>query len=76
MNYRNRSVRCRHGFARDLVRCPECDPPAPRGKNKYYVPSEASIAKLMLGRQPRGPAWKHQAKGYTYGRDVGGGRQR
>ncbi len=59
-----------------FVRCPECDPPPPRGKNPYYVPSDGALAKLMLGRQPRGPAWKHQAKGYTYGRDVGGGRQR
>lgn len=25
MNYRNRSPRCSHGFARDLVRCPVCD---------------------------------------------------
>lgn len=25
MKYRNRSPRCRHGFARDIVRCPTCD---------------------------------------------------
>lgn len=75
MKYEHHSVRCKHGFCRDLVRCPSCDDIDLRTHTNVlgndYAPGY---------RRPQvinnAPVRISQTRGYTYGRDVGGGRQR
>ncbi len=77
MKYRNRGVRCPDGFDRDLVRCPVCDDVSQYAHagvlgNDYaagYRRKSQVISKRGSGR-----ARAQRARGYTYGRDVGGGR--
>ncbi len=75
MKYRNRSVRCEHGFARDLVRCPACDDVSQYAHagvkgNDYAVGYRRPLVATKRTRQPTAK------RAYGYASDLGGGRQR
>jgi len=75
MKYRNRSARCAHGFARDLVRCPTCDNVSQYAhagvKGNDYAAGYRK--RPVINKRPHGRARLQRAGSYSS--DLGGGRQ-